>query len=82
MSTTFGVLKKEYENKNIPLEDIDDEMLIEVAFRWSNVYFTNELAELLGDDVKVYPMDNTAQWIYTVWDIRKSKFFISKESHS
>ena len=60
MSTTFAV--KKWKEK------------IEVAFRTSSIQgdrWLNELAELLPDETKLYPMDNTAQWIKTIWDFKK-----------
>ena len=57
MSTTFGV--KTGEN------------IVEVAFRSNGMRFTNELAELLPDDTPVIPLDNTAQGVYTIGDVKK-----------
>ena len=57
MSTTFGVKTE---------EDI-----VEVAFRSNGMRFTNKLAELLPDDTLVIPLDNTAQGVYTIGDIKK-----------
>jgi len=56
MSTTFGV-----EVKN---------NVVEVAFRSNGMRFINELAELLPDDTPVIPLDNTAQGVYTIGDIK------------
>lgn len=57
MSTTFGVKVKDN--------------MVEVAFRNGNgMRFINELAELLPDDTPVIPLDNTAQGIYTIGDIK------------
>jgi len=76
MSTTFGVSKK---GKDIPMVDdmpevIIDSEFIEVAFRSNGgiLRWTNDLAPLLQDEVKVYPLDNTAQGIHNIGDIRKS----------
>jgi hypothetical protein len=60
MSTTFGIV--------IPTTGEE----IEVAFRTHRVRWTNPLAHLLADDIKVEPLDNTAQGIYTIGDIRKA----------
>ena len=81
MSTTFGVYKRKV---NIALKDdnlpeFDDEGnsinieddFIEVFFRGHIGWFTNDLAEYLPDDLKVYPLDNTAQGIYTIGDCKK-----------
>jgi hypothetical protein len=76
MSTTFGVSKK---GKDISMVDdmpvvIIDSEFIEVAFRGNGgiLRWTNDLAPLLQDEVKVYPLDNTAQGIHNIGDIRKS----------
>ncbi len=57
MSTTFGVEVKDN--------------VVEVAFRSNGMRFINELAELLPDDTPVIPLDNTAQGVYTIGDIKK-----------
>lgn len=60
MSTTFGVITKSGEK-------------IPVARRvGESIFFTNELAELLPKKTKVVPLDNTAQGIYTIGDIRNA----------
>jgi hypothetical protein len=60
MSTTFGVITKSGEE-------------IPVARRvGTSIFFTNELAEMLHDEIKVVPLDNTEQGIYTIGDIRKA----------
>ena len=61
MSTLFGVLIPGKEN----------EEPIEVAFRANGIRFTNPLAELLPDETPVIPLDNSAQGIYTIGDIKK-----------
>ena len=83
MSTTFGVYKRKV---NITLKDDDlpefddegniintEDDFIEVFFRGHGSYckFINDLAEYLPDDLKVYPLDNTAQGIYTIGDCKK-----------
>ena len=45
---------------------------IEVAYRSNGLHWTNPLAHLLPDDTKVEPIDNTAQGIYTIGDIKKA----------
>lgn len=57
MSTTFGVIVNDHE--------------IEVAFRNSRIVFTNQLAELLPNETEVFPLDNSAQGIYTIGDIKE-----------
>ena len=62
MSTTFGI-------KIHPGEP--EEEIITVARRSGSMYFTNEVAHLLPNSTKVVPMDNTAQGIYSIGDIKK-----------
>ena len=65
MSTTFGVLipsTGEYEEVARRVGSTDGAVM----------YFTNQLAELLPDDTKVQPLDNSAQGIYTIGDIKKA----------
>lgn len=60
MSTTFGI--------KIPSSGEE----VEIAFRSSGgIRFTNPLAELLPDDLPVIPLDNSAQGIHTIGDIKK-----------
>ena len=60
MSTTFWI-------------KTDNWMIEEIAFRWNYkwVYFTNPIASMLPDELQVIPLDNSAQWIYTIWDIKR-----------
>lgn len=58
MSTTFGV--------RIPKTG----ELVEVAFRSKTIIWENPLAPLLHDDTEVEPLNNTAQGIYTIGDIK------------
>ena len=60
MSTTFGV--------RIPLTG----EVIEVAFRSHYIRWENKLAHLLPDDLPVIPLDNSAQGIHTIGDIKKA----------
>lgn len=57
MSTTFGVKVKDN--------------IVEVAFRSNGMRFINALAHLLPDDTLVIPLDNTAQGVYTIGDIKR-----------
>ena len=77
MSTTFGIDYKTQDNTS-PLTELEP-----IAFRHGigngkvNIKFTcgkkrEIMLALLDDDHPVYPMDNTAQGIYTVGDIRKA----------
>ena len=65
MSTTFGV-------KVPSIYDEEEFEEVEIAFRSSYVRWTNPLARLLPDDLEVIPLDNSAQGIYTIGDIRKA----------
>lgn len=64
MSTTFGV--------RIPMENQNDEVTVEVAFRSNGIRWKNNLAQYLPDETPVIPMDNTAQGIETIGDIKKA----------
>ena len=66
MSTTFGIrLTGFYADGEF--EDI------EIARRVrGGIWFTNPLAHLLRHDIEVIPLDNTAQGIYTIGDIKKA----------
>lgn len=65
MSTIFGV--------KIPKEDTlsGEEQIIEVAFRSSYIRWINDLAKILSNDTPVIPLDNSAQGIFTIGDIKK-----------
>ena len=63
MSTTFAIIYKEEE--------------FPIAHRWFNgeeaeTRWLNTLGELLPDDTKVIPNDNTAQGIHTIGDIKNA----------
>lgn len=77
MSTLFGIFKipvqtDEYGNVS---SDYNDDDYVEVAYRnsggiyWKSPFDLVEFA--LKDSVPVYPLDNTAQGVYTVGDIKK-----------
>jgi hypothetical protein len=75
MSTTFGIHRRneiiELIDDDLPI-DFNPDDFIEIAYRVNKyTVFTNELASYLSDDLKVYPLDNTAQGVYTVGDIKK-----------
>ena len=83
MSTTFGVYKGkdaiELDDDMLPVsffedDDIVDDMFIKVAFRGNykaTTRWLNDLTPFLSDEVKIYPLDNSAQGIYTIGDFRK-----------
>ena len=60
MSTTFGI--------RIPTTG----EVIEVAFRTHYIRWENLLAHLMPDSMEVEPMDNSAQGIYTIGDIKQA----------
>lgn len=79
MSTLFGIskLKQDIELVDDCLsEEWEDDDFIEVAFRGNGtgIRWKNDLAEFLPDDLKVYPLDNSAQGIYTIGDIKEEIF--------
>lgn len=77
MSTTFVVhIDNLYEYGTYQFnDDMLDEFLdgnVKVAFRSSNrISIINPLMVLLPDDTPVIPLDNTAQGIYTIGDIKR-----------
>jgi len=77
MSTVFGIYKKRTDiqlvDDCLPDYFLDDDF-IEVAFRGNVTGFrwTNELGTYLINEIKVYPLDNSAQGIYTIGDIKYS----------
>lgn len=77
MSTLFGLylLDEEIElvEDSLPEELWDKGDVFElVAFRgnFGGWLWKNPIAHLLPDNLKVYPLDNTAQGIYTIGDIK------------
>jgi hypothetical protein len=81
MSTVFGIHRQ---GKKIELIDDDlpeeyfqdgriDDEFIEVATRGNSgwVYWITDVAYHLDDNLPVYPLDNTAQGIYTIGDLKK-----------
>lgn len=68
MSTTFGILLPYNEDL-----EFNDDNEIEIAFRSSGVItWLNPLACLIPDDLLVEPLDNSAQGIFTIGDIKKA----------
>ena len=63
MSTTFAV-------KVPSISDYEDGE-VNVAYRSKGVRWLDPLAQLLPDDTKVIAVDNSAQGIYTIGDIKK-----------
>lgn len=73
MSTTFGIHRegKKIELIDDELYEYDDYDFLEVAFRGNGtgIRWVNELAPFLPPETLVYPLDNSAQGIYTIGDI-------------
>lgn len=75
MSTTFGIYRSDLD---IKLDDdyclpsgFSDDDFIEVAFRGNSTGFRwlNELAPKLPKETKIYPLDNSAQGVFTIGDV-------------
>lgn len=64
MSTTFGIQVPSLHNEG-------EFETIEVAFRSSWIRWENPLAQLLPDNLAVEPLDNSAQGIYSIGDIKQ-----------
>ena len=80
MSTTFGIpikkvdvdLNQYDEVMNYYSRHEDDELFTNVWYRsMGNCRWLNPLAELLPDDTKVYALDNSQQFVYTIGDIKQ-----------
>ena len=78
MSTTFGIPQRQVElnilvNVFGDLHDyIDNSFFDKVFFRsMNNSRWLNPLADKLPDNTLVFPLDNTAQGIYTIGDIKQ-----------
>lgn len=81
MSTTFGIPIKKVDDldlnqydevMNYYLTHEDDELFTDVWYRsMGNCRWLNPLAELLPDDTKVYALDNSQQFVYTIGDIKQ-----------
>ena len=77
MSTTFGIPQRQVELNKLVDESgelydyIDTSFFERVFFRsMKNSRWMNPLASCLSDDTRVFPLDNTAQGIYTIGDIK------------
>jgi len=74
VSTTFGIPITDEEGQwHESVAEYEDGYYCEVAFQTNcgEIYFTNPLAHLLPDDVKVTALDNDPQGIYTIGDIKR-----------
>ena len=79
MSTTFGINTSDFKDfkldefGNIP-EWLNPDIFKKVAFRSSSALgmrWKDDLARFLPDDTRVWPLDNSAQGIFTIGDIKK-----------
>lgn len=68
MSTTFGI-------KVPPIDGFEgaEGSTVIVAFRTDTINWVNPLASLLPDKTKVKALDNSAQGIYTIGDIKRAR---------
>ena len=62
MSTTFGIITKSGEERSIARRV--------GGTNGAEMWFTDELAEMLPDNTPVEPLDNSSQGIYTIGDIK------------
>ena len=71
MSTTFGILKDGCKN------DRDEDNYIKIAHRAGigkdkvGITWLNESHDVLSNDTKVHPLDNSAQGVETMGDLRR-----------
>ena len=86
MSTTFGIPQRQVElsklvDENGDLHDyIDTSFFEKVFFRGGYSRWLNPLSSRLSDDIRIFPLDNSAQGIYTIGDARK--FLKEKENET
>ncbi len=78
MSTKFGIPRAVIiqaivlENDSLPGGFIESDF-IEIAFR-NNIgafRWLSDIAAHIPDDTKIYPLDNSAQGIFTIGDVRR-----------
>ena len=79
MSTTFAILRDELDEDKIFDKDGDIYPYIDEDYCFTSVFLRGgynrwllELASRLPNETKVYPLDNSAQGIYTIGDCKKS----------
>ena len=83
MSTIFGIHREgkkiELVDDELPIEYFQDGRInnefIEVAYRTNRgfIVWENEIAPYLDNSILVYPLDNGAQGIYTIGDLKTIK---------
>lgn len=78
MSTTFGIPRPVITKEIILEDDMLPEGFIEsdfneVVFRTNGGKFRwmSDIAPLLPDSTKIYPLDNSAQGIYSIGDVKQ-----------
>ena len=81
MSTTFGIPQRKVSIDNLCddqgnlLDYIDPSFFEKIFYRGNGGLGTrwlNNIARLLPDDTRVYPLDNSAQGIFTIGDIKEA----------
>lgn len=86
MSTTFGIPQRKVDLEILidafgDLHDyIDTSFFEKVFFRGGHSRWLNPLADKLPDNTLIFPLDNSAQGIYTIGDARK--FLKEKENET
>jgi hypothetical protein len=86
MSTTFGIPQRQVELSKLVDEDnelhdyIDTSFFEKVFYRGGYSRWLNPLSSKLSDDTRIFPLDNSAQGIYTIGDARK--FLKEKENEA
>ena len=86
MSTTFGIPQRQVELSKLVDEDgelydyIDTSFFERVFHIGGHSRWLNPLSSRLSDDTRIFPLDNSAQGIYTIGDARK--FLKEKEDES
>ena len=78
MSTTFGILRIDIDHNKLIDEDgelleyISDNIFEPIFFRsMNNCKWLNSIAKHISDDTKVYALDNSAQGVYTIKDLKE-----------
>ena len=86
MSTIFGIPQRQVELNKLVDEDnelydyIDTSFFEKVFYRGTHSRWLNPLSDKLPDDTRIFPLDNSAQGIYTIGDARK--FLKEKENET
>ena len=78
MSTTFGILRINVDHDKLVDEDgelleyISENIFEPIFFRSrTRCRWLNSIAKHVSDDTRVYALDNTAQGIYTIKDVKE-----------